>query len=120
MATVSRYILSSHLVYWLRLIFESGHLSEFLMDGITIHVFRKVDEYDVNNFRGLSFVGCISKLFATIIINRLADACESHQMVFYAQFVFRTGFSLRLLIDHFMINSKRLYCAFVDMKKCFD
>ena len=69
----------------------------------------------------------MSKLFTAVLNNRINNWSEKYTTTSDAQFGFRKGFStvdavytLHTLIQHFLDNGKRLYCAFVDLKKAFD
>ena len=56
-------------------------------------LFKKGDENDVNNFRGLILVSCLSKLFTAVLNKRVNDWSEKYNTVSDAQFGFKKGFS---------------------------
>jgi hypothetical protein len=69
----------------------------------------------------------MSKLFTTLLNNRIETFCSENDIISDAQFGFRKGrstvdaiFVLMSLIQNYLCNNKRLYVAFVDMMKCFD
>ena len=85
---------------------------------------------DINspdNYRGITILSCLGKLFTAVLNNRLKFYVEATGIIGDEQAGFRRGFST---IDHvFVLNSilelylrkkKRIYCAFVDYKKAFD
>ena len=72
-------------------------------------------------------MSCFSKLFTTVLTNRVVTFCNSNTCISDAQFGFKTGcstvgaiFSLHTLIEHYLNNNKRLYVGFIDLNKCFD
>ena len=90
-------------------------------------LFKKGDENDVNNFRGVTLVSCLSKLFTAVLNKRVNDWSEKYNTVSDAQFGFKKGFctvdaiyTLHSLIQNLLNNNKRLFCAFVDLRKAFD
>ena len=120
-------ILLSHITDLFNIILDSGYFPDNWAEGIIIPLFKKGNENDVNNFRGITLVTCVSKLFTAVLNNRINNWSEKYTKVSDAQFGFRKGFStvdavytLHSLIQHFLNNGKRLYCAFVDLKKAFD
>ena len=69
----------------------------------------------------------LHKLFTAVLNKRVNDWSEKCNTVSDAQFGFKKGFStvdaiytLHSLIQNMLNNNKRLYCAFVDLKKAFD
>ena len=86
-----------------------------------------MDLNNVNNYRGITLVSCLSKLFTTVLNQRIVSFCENNNVISDAQFGFRKGLStvdavfiLMNLVQMFLSNSNRLYCVFVDMCKCFE
>ena len=120
-------ILLSHLTELFNLILETGYFPDSWADGIIIPLFKKGDQTDVRNYRGITLVSCLSKLFTSVLNNRIVKWCDENSKISDAQFGFRKGFStvdaiytLHSLIENMINNNKRFYCAFVDMKKAFD
>lgn len=69
----------------------------------------------------------MSKLFTTVINNRIEKFCNEHNTISDAQFGFRKGrstvdaiFVLMSLVEKYLNKNKRLYVIIVDMMKCFD
>ena len=98
-----------------------------LCSCIIIPLHKKGDKHDVNNYRGITLLSCLSKLFTTILNQRIVSYCDKYNIISDAQFGFRKGlsttdaiFALHSLVQHYLYNNKRLYIAFVDLKKCFD
>ena len=82
---------------------------------------------DPDNYRGITLLSCLGKLFTAVIDSRLTAYLEKAGMLGDEQAGFRAGYStidhvfvLHCLIDLYLSQRKRLYCAFVDYKKAFD
>jgi hypothetical protein len=108
-------------------VLNSGIYPEKWYKGVIIPLFEKGNREDVNNYRGITLVSCLSKLFISILNNRIISFCESKNVIFDTQFGFMKGrstvdaaFVLLSIIQHFLNENKRLYAAFIDFKKCFD
>ena len=91
-------------------------------------IHKKGDVDNVNNYRGITLLSCMGKLFTSILNKRLLDWDKEHSIITDAQFGFRPGFSTidAIFALHTIIKSNlkkrggRLYCCFVDCKKVFD
>ena len=88
---------------------------------------KKGSSNDADNYRGITLLSCIGKLFTACINNRLTNYVEATGSLGEEQAGFREGYStndhtfvLQALIDLYLSKNKRLYCAFIDYKKAFD
>jgi len=82
---------------------------------------------DVNNYRGISVLSPISKLFEKCIASQIFDYFESNNLFFIGQHGFRKNFSCETALHELisLINNsldKRLInlLLFIDFKKAFD
>ena len=109
-------------------IFKSGYFPESWCKGCVVPIHKKGDVDNVNNYRGITLLSCMGKLFTSILNKRLLDWDKEHSIITDAQFGFRPGFSTidAIFALHTIIKSNlkkrggRLYCCFVDYKKAFD
>ena len=62
-------ILLTHITELFNAILESGCFPDKWAEGIIVPVFKMGDEMDVNNFRGVTLVSCLSKLFTAVLKN---------------------------------------------------
>ena len=69
----------------------------------------------------------MSKLFKSILNERLTAYCDQNKIISENQTGFRIGYStvdhifvLKCIIDLLSWEKKKLYCLFVDYKKAFD
>ena len=116
-------ILISHLTDVFNHILSSGYFPEKWTEGIVIPLFKKGDPDDVNNYRGITLLSCLSKIFTGVLNKRVNAWCEEHNIISDSQFGFRKGCSTTdaIFVLHKILNDKkRLYCPFVDLKKAFD
>ena len=97
--------------------------------GIILPLYKNIGLHDdPNNYRGITLLSCLGKLFTNIIINnKLAQYLEDDNILGEEQTGFRAGYStldhmfvLHCLVDIYQYQNKRVYCAFVDYKKAFD
>lgn len=88
---------------------------------------NKGDASDPNNYREISLLSCLGKLFTSCINNRLTDFVKNNRIVGPEQASFKLVFST---IDHIFVHKslaaiylnkhKRLYCCYIDYQKTFD
>ena len=90
---------------------------------------NKGPKSDPDNYRGISLISCLGKLFTSALNERLSEFAEAHKIIGEEQAGFRTGYSthdhiftLQSIIDIYLnkFNRKRLFCAFIDYQKAFD
>lgn len=108
-------------------IFDSGFYPDNWSKGCIVPIFKKGEMQDLNNYRGITLVSCLAKLFTSIINTRLLEWDQRYNIITDAQFGFKPGvgtidaiFVLQNLISRTLKNKKRLYCCFVDYTKAFD
>ena len=80
-----------------------------------------------DNYRGITLLCCIGKLFTSCIYYRLSMFFENRVVIGEEQAGFREGYStydhtfvLSFIIDFYKQLGVPLYCAFIDYKKAFD
>ena len=108
-------------------IFEVGHFPESWSEGFVIPLHKKGSIHEVENYRGITLLSVLGKLFTRVINNRLGDWAENYFLLIEAQAGFRPGmgtvdniFVLHGLITHMLNTGNNLYCAFIDFTKAFD
>ena len=86
---------------------------------------NKGDRSDCNNYRGISLLSIVGKVFARVVLSRLQVLAE--QVYPESQCGFRAGrstvdmiFSVRQLQEKCQEQNKPLYLAFIDLTKAFD
>ena len=95
--------------------------------GEIIPLLKKGDINNPDNYRGITIISCMGKLFTSILNNRLNEWAEQNDIFNDCQFGFRKNrsttdciFMLNGLIEHFRNHSKPLFACFVDLTKAFD
>ena len=112
------------------LILKSGIMpSSWGMSFISPIYKNKGPKNDPNNYRGISIISCLGKLFSSTINERLSEFVETNKIIGEEQAGFRAGYStqdhiftLQSIIDIYLnkYSRKNLYCAFIDYQKAFD
>ena len=105
----------------------SGYFPEAWSVGEIIPPHKKGDKNNVDNYRGITLLSTLGKLFSRILNNRLTVWSEAYSVYIEAQSGFRENmctadniFVLHGLIAHFLNSNKRLVCSFIDLLKAFD
>ena len=90
-------------------------------------VFKKGDNTDPNNYRGITILSCLSKLFTKNMNERLNRWAEEEKTLTDTQYGFRKNrgttdcvFILKGLIDIVFARGLKLYVCFVDYQKAYD
>ena len=108
-------------------IFDIGYFPESWGDGFIVPLHKKGSTDNVENYRGITLLSIVSKLFSNILNLRLDKWAEDYHVYVEAQAGFRKGmgtidniFILHSLISHCVNEKKMLFSAFIDFKKAFD
>ena len=108
-------------------IFETGVFPEEWAESFIIPLHKKGNLNNVENYRGITLLSALGKLFSRVINNRLSEWSERYFVLIEAQAGFRANmgtvddiFVLHGLISHILNHGKQLYCAFIDFTKAFD
>ena len=95
--------------------------------GTIVPVFKSGDQGEVNNYRGITLISVLCKLFTKIMNSRLNKWAESENILTESQFGFRAHrgttdclFILHGLIEQMLSKGKKLFAAFIDYEKAFD
>ena len=115
------------LVRFFNALFDRGVYPELWTESIVLPLFKKGNTNDPNNYRGISLCNVCSKVYSTVINNRLQEWVDMNNITGEFQAGFKRNYST---IDHiftlmafiqkqFSLNRK-LYVAFIDYEKAFD
>ncbi|KAK3086335.1 hypothetical protein FSP39_017010 [Pinctada imbricata] len=109
------------------LIFDTGIFPEAWSSGCIVPIYKKGNVNEPTNYRGITIISCLGKLFTSVLCNRILDWDREYNLITDAQFGFKPGhstvdaiFVLQSLINRTLKKKGRLYCCFVDYKKAFD
>ena len=110
------------------LILKTGHVPQDWGIGLIVPIFKKKgSQSDPNNYRGITLLSCIGKLFTLCINVRLNKFASDNDIIGEEQAAFREGYStmdhafvLNELINLYLHRKTKLYCCFIDYAKAFD
>ena len=97
--------------------------------AIVVPLLKKGDEKNCDNYRGISLLSVVSKIFTSILNKRLYKWAEENGKISEEQAGFRKSFSTtdHIFTLHTIVNSclfgnrrSKLYVAFIDYRKAFD
>jgi hypothetical protein len=96
-------------------------------EGFIIPIYKKGDNNLPENYRGVTLLSTLGKLFSKILNTRLNNWAENYHVYIDAQAGFRSKmgtvdniFVLQSIINHIISENKRLFVCFVDFTKAFD
>ena len=122
-----KHILTNTLCELFNKIFEIVYFPDEWSEGYVIPLHKRGSLNDVGNYRGITLLSILGKLFTRVLNNRLKDWAEHYHVLIEAQAGFRPGMSttdnvfvLHGAILHLINQGKKLNCAFVEFTKAFD
>ena len=108
-------------------IFEKGHFPAEWSEGHIVSLHKKGSINNTENYKGISLLSVLGKLFTRILSNRLGEWAEHYSVLIEAHAGFRPGMSmtdnifvLHGLISHILNQGSKLYGVFVDYTKAFN
>ena len=115
-------------VNFFNLILSSGLIPDEWCIGLILPLYKnKGDINNPDNYRGITLLSCIGKLFTAVINSRLTKYLDAVGCIGEEQAGFRQGYStidhiftLHAIIDMYLSKNKKLFCAFIDYRKAFD
>lgn len=106
-------------------IWNQEEFPEDWMNGLIIKLPKKGDLTDCNNWRGITILCVVMKVFMKIILNRMVNVID--KLLRKEQAGFRSGKScidliniLRIIIEQAVEFRSPLYLLFIDYEKAFD
>ena len=85
----------------------------------------KGDVHDCSNFRGISLLSVVGKVYGRVLMNRIKDRTEN--VISEVQSGFRRGrgcidqvFAVRQICEKYGRKGKSVYFAFLDLEKAYD
>ena len=109
-------------------ILNTQHIPEDWLGGMIVPIYKKKgDKLDPNNYRGITLLSCLGKVFTAALNARLNQFCEINDVLNENQTGFRSGYStvdhafiLNCMIEYVLSIKGKLFCAFIDYRKAFD
>lgn len=120
-------ILVGHLTDLFNTVLDGDYFPASWASGFIVPIHKKGDINDTNNYRGITLVSNLGKIFTSVLTKRVETWFDTNNILSDAQFGFRKGsstedaiFVLHNLIESALFKKLRLPCAFIDLKKAFD
>ena len=109
-------------------LYDCGHFPEQWANGIIIPIYKKGQRCLPENYRGITLTSVMSKIFTSILNNRLCEWQERSAVASECQFAYKTGYSTTdaIFVLHGILSctinkpSSDVYLAFIDLRKAFD
>lgn len=119
--------ISSFLEHIINTSFIEGCFPKHLQIARVVPIYKKGDQSLLSNYRPVSILPCISKIFEKIVAHRIMNYLSQNSLLIDSQFGFRPQFSTELAVHHL---TKQMYTAldnrmyqltvFCDLTKAFD
>ena len=117
-----------HFLYLLfNRIFIKGEYPDIFGEGVIVPIFKGGNADDPNNYRGITLINILSKIYSQILLNRLTKWSTENDKMNENQFGFQKNkstidciFILHAMIAKTLNEKHKLYCCFIDFEKCFD
>lgn len=107
--------------------YNRGEIDEVFVNSIILPIFKKGSPSDPKNYRGISFMNCIAKIFMSILNDRLYEWLIEKKILNEYQAGFRKKYStmdnvfnLASIVHLKFDQKKKVYAFFVDFKAAFD
>ena len=109
-------------------VLDTAILPDAWLVGVIKPIFKnKGNIEDPNNYRPITILSCMSKVFTAVLNNRLQRFLETNNLLNENQCGFRKGYStcdnifvMYALIEYLKVRKMKLFCAFIDFQKAFD
>lgn len=106
---------------------RSGIFPDSLKMARVLPVYKKGDKCLLDNYRPISILPALSKIFERLIFNQLIEYLTEHKILFNSQYGFRSGHStehaalelVERILTSFSNNDQSL-AIFLDLSKAFD
>ena len=109
-------------------VFDSGFIPNSWLEGTIRPIYKnKGDPKLVQNYRPITILSCLGKLFTAILNKRLTLYLDNNETILENQAGFRKGYAatdhifvLSSLIEILKGRKQKLFCAFIDFSQAFD
>lgn len=120
-------IISPFLVYIVNKSFQEGCFPDHLKIARVTPIFKKGEKHLPHNYRPISVLCSISKVFEKVMVNRLMNYLTTNSQISPTQYGFRPSYSTDLAVHHISQNiyntlddNKYQITLFCDFTKAFD
>ena len=117
-----------YLVQLFNEILDTGNFPSEWSESIITPIHKKGPKSDPGNYRGISLINSLGKIFVSVLNSRLQHFCDEHELIDESQAGFRKDYSttdniftLCALAQKYLSKpGGRFYCIFIDFAKAFD
>ena len=110
------------------IVLNTGVIPEQWTEGMIKPIYKnKGDTLNPENYRPITLLSCLGKLFTAVLNERLNVFLADNNILLENQAGFRKHYSttdhifvLQSLFELLKLQKKKLYCAFIDFSKAFD
>ena len=110
------------------IILDTGLIPASWTEGLIVPIYKnKGSKEDPNNYRPITLLSCIGKVFTSLLNERITNYLSENELLKETQTGFRQNYStldnlltLQLLINYLKSKKKKLFCTFIDFSKAFD
>ena len=120
-------IVSPFLLKLYNRLFLNGGYPRLCGEGIIVPIFKGGNPDEAGNYRGITLINILGKIYSQILLNRLNKWAEKEETLLDSQFGFQKGkstvdciFTLYSIIAKTLGMGEKLYCVFIDYEKAFD
>lgn len=124
---VSYNLISPILLTLYNKMYSTGTYPQSWGNGIIAPIYKKGDPNNAENYRGITLINILAKIYSQILLNRLTKWSTLNETLNKNQFGFQKGksiidciFILRAIVTKVLSTGGKLYCAFIDYERCFD
>lgn len=117
----------NQLVYLFNMSISQGHFPNILKEAIVIPVYKKGSTTEIENYRQISMLSVLSKVFERIIYNRLVSFIDKYSILTVSQHGFRSNKSTETASCHLLEyvytmldKSQYIVTLLFDLSKAFD
>ena len=120
-------VLTYKLTLLFNIVLNSGYFPNKWTEGVIVPIHKTGSKNLVDNYRGVTLLNTLGKLFTRSLNNRLSFWANTYGILIEEQYGFRSGrstvdsiFVLNSLLNLALSKSENIYCAFIDFRKAFD
>lgn len=108
-------------------VLDTGYIPTSWVEGSIIPLYKKGNPKDAHNYRPITLLSCLGKLFTSVLNQRLTRYLDDNNILEENQAGFRKGYScadhlftLQSMFEILKQRKKKLFCAFIDFSQAFD
>ena len=120
-------IVSPFLLKLYNRLFSNGEYPRCWGEGVIIPIFKSGNRDEAKNYRGITLINILAKIYSQLLLNRFTKWSEKENMLSQNHFGFQKGkstidciFTLHAIISKTLHAGEKLYCVFIDYEKAFD